>query len=96
MYNTNDNTPYDSLVEKWNPLLEHESLETITDYHRKKCTAVLLENQQTAIREQHLNEQHGNAMGGAFGNTQVGTAGNHSGYDPVLISLVRRSMPNLM
>jgi hypothetical protein len=63
MYNTNDNTPYDSLVEKWNPLLEHESLEKITDYHRKKCTAVLLENQQNAIREQHLNEQHANAMG---------------------------------
>ena len=96
MYNTDDTTPYDSLVEKWNPLLEHESLETITDYHRKKCTAVLLENQQTAIREQHLNEQHANAMGTGFGNPQVGVAGNLSGYDPVLISLVRRSMPNLM
>ncbi len=96
MYNTDDTTPYDSLVEKWNPLLDHESLDTITDYHRKKCTAVLLENQQTAIKEQHLNEQHSNAMGGNFGNPQVGSAGNLSGYDPVLISLVRRSMPNLM
>ena len=93
-----DTTPYDQLVEKWNPLLEHESLESIGDYHRKKCTAVLLENQQTALREQYMNEQaHTNAMGGNFADPQTGTqVGALAGYDPILISLVRRAMPNLM
>ena len=90
-----DTTPYDELVEKWNPLLEHDSLEPISDYYKKKVTAVLLENQQTALREQAINEQ-ANVMGGNFSNPQVGSAGNLAGYDPVLISLVRRSMPNLM
>ena len=94
---TEDTTPYDTLVEKWNPLLEHNSLEPIGDYHKKKVTAVLLENQQTALQEQHLNEQaHVNQMGGNFADPQTGSAGNLAGYDPVLISLVRRAMPNLM
>tara|TARA_X000001388_G_scaffold24304_1_gene16803 strand:+ start:10482 stop:11936 length:1455 start_codon:yes stop_codon:yes gene_type:complete len=94
---TEDNTPYDTLVEKWNPLLDHNSLEPIGDYHKKKVTAVLLENQQTALREQAITEQaHVNAMGGNFADPQTGSAGNLAGYDPVLISLVRRAMPNLM
>ena len=94
---TEDNTPYDTLVEKWNPLLNHDSLEPIGDYHKKKVTAVLLENQQTALKEQAITEQaHTNAMGGNFADPQTGSAGNLAGYDPVLISLVRRAMPNLM
>ena len=91
-----DSTPDDQLVEKWNPLLENDSVEPIGDYHKKKVTAVLLENQQNALREQAINEQHANAMGGNFAHDQVGAAGNLAGYDPVLISLVRRAMPNLM
>tara|TARA_R110000868_G_scaffold81820_4_gene231385 strand:+ start:5175 stop:6611 length:1437 start_codon:yes stop_codon:yes gene_type:complete len=92
----NDSTPYDELVEKWSPLLDHESLSEISDYHRKRCTAVLLENQQDALREQYLTEQPSNSMGGGFATGQVGAAGNLAGYDPILISLVRRAMPNLM
>ena len=91
-----DTTPYDELVEKWSPLLDHDSLDTIGDYHRKKVTAVLLENQQDALREQYLTETPANNMGGGFANGQVGSAGNLAGYDPILISLVRRAMPNLM
>jgi len=91
-----DNTPYDQLVEKWNPLLEHDSLDSIGDYHKKRVTAVLLENQQNALREQFLAEQPANNMGGNFQNPQVGNQGNFAGYDPILISLVRRAMPNLM
>jgi len=91
-----DNTPYDQLVEKWTPLLDHDSLDSIGDYHKKRVTAVLLENQQNALREQYLTEQPANNMGGNFINPQVGTAGNLAGYDPILISLVRRAMPNLM
>jgi hypothetical protein len=60
-----DTTPYDELVEKWNPLLEHDSLEPIGDYYKKKVTAVLLENQQTALREQAIHEQ-ANVMGGGI------------------------------
>jgi hypothetical protein len=89
-------TPYDTLVEKWEPLLNHEALPAIGDSHRKKCTAVLLENQEKAMREQFLTE-YGNEMGGAFLNPQVGSANNAlAGYSPVLISLVRRAMPNLI
>ena len=91
-----DTTPYDELVEKWTPLLDHESIEPIDDYYKKKVTAVLLENQQDALREQYVNEQ-ANIIGGNFSNPQVGNdVSALAGYDPVLISLVRRSMPNLM
>jgi hypothetical protein len=98
----NGTTPYDTLVEKWNPLLQHEALPDIGNTYKKKVTAVLLENQEKALREQYLTE-YGSQMGGGFdvSNTAVGTglgnaAGNLAGYDPILISLVRRSMPNLI
>jgi len=90
-------TPYDTLVEKWNPLLNHEALPEIQDTYKKKCTAILLENQEKALREQYLVEAPTNSMGGNPATGQVGAAsGGIAGYDPILISLVRRSMPNLM
>jgi len=94
-------TSYDTLVEKWNPLLNHEALPEIQDSYKKKCTALLLENQEKALREQYLVETPANAMGGAFSvSNQSGvpatTNNAMAGYDPILISLVRRSMPNLM
>ena len=94
-----NNTSYDMLTEKWEPLLSHEALPQIGDSYRKKVTAVLLENQEKALREQYLVEAPANAMnGGGFQVSQgAGTANNNlAGYDPILISLVRRSMPNLM
>ena len=97
-----DETPYDILAEKWNPVLNHESLPSISDEWKKKVTAVLLENQEQAMREQYLTEA--TPMGMAIsadttgiGNSQLATAqGGVKGYDPILISLVRRAMPNLM
>ena len=90
-------TSYDVLQEKWDPVLEHPDLPQIGDSYRKKVTAALLENQENALREQHLTESTPtNAMGGNFADAQVGSAGNLAGYDPILISLVRRSMPNLI
>jgi hypothetical protein len=89
-------TPYDALCEKWDPLLEHEALPRIEDSYKKKVTSVLLENQEKALREQFLSEQPTNSMGGNFSDPQTGVAGKLAGYDPVLISLVRRAMPNLM
>jgi hypothetical protein len=94
-------TPYDHLVEKWSPVLNHQDLPSIGDTHKARVTAVLLENQVKAMQE----ERAGNlfestvgtfGMGGNFTTGQVGAAGNFAGYDPVLISLVRRAMPNVV
>lgn len=90
-----ENTPYDVLTEKWNPVLNHAALAPISDDYRKKVTAVLLENQEQAIRTQHLTEDMSSGNFGGPSNGAYNT-GAVSGYDPVLISLVRRSMPNLM
>ena len=93
----NSTQPYDQLVEKWNPVLGHSDLPSIEDSYKKKVTACLLENQERAIREQNLYEQPTNNMGGGFSVSAAASAtGNLAGYDPILISLVRRSMPNLM
>ena len=91
------------LQEKWDPILNYEGAESIKDSHRKMVTAVLLENQEKFLREQNnfLSEasptMSGNAAGasGAFG-TGSAAAGPTAGFDPVLISLIRRSMPNLV
>ena len=98
----NNTTPYDSLVDKWSPVLEHRDLPNIGDLHKKRVTAVLLENQVKAMREERT---AGNlfedtmgpiGIGGNFTTGQIGAAGNFAGYDPVLISLVRRAMPNVV
>ena len=91
----------EQLQEKWAPLLDHQGLGDIKDNHRRMVTAVLLENQEKALMEerQFLSEapitNSGNATGasGAFGGTASAPV---AGFDPVLISLIRRSMPNLV
>jgi hypothetical protein len=89
-----ENTPYDVLTEKWEPVLGHDALPKIQDDYRKKVTAVLLENQEQSLRSQHLTEDMGsNNLGMPTSYTNTPSV---AGYDPVLISLVRRSMPNLM
>ena len=98
----------EQLQEKWAPLLNHEGCEEIKDPHRRAVTAVLLENQEKFLRESTafgesgmLNEavptNHANAAGasGGFGSS-ANAAGPQAGFDPVLISLIRRSMPNLV
>ena len=90
----NQNSSYDTLLEKWDPLLNHESIPSIQDSYKKKVTAVLLENQEVALRQQYISEA--STMGGGFNTSGSGSQGNLAGYDPILISLVRRSMPNLM
>ena len=91
----------EDLIAKWKPLLEHPDLPKIADMHRRNTTAQLLENTERAIREQAsfnpqslLTETGINAAGtGGFGgNGGAGVAG----YDPILISLIRRSVPNLI
>jgi len=85
------NKSFDQLIEKWSPVLNEESAGKITDYQRKAVTAQVLENQERALMEERsasqgfLTETATNATGSGVNN-----------WDPVLISLVRRSMPNLM
>ena len=97
----------EQLQEKWAPLLNHEGCDKIADPHRRAVTAVLLENQEKFLREQSafnesgmLNEQptmNTNSSGSSAGFSADATAtGPVAGFDPVLISLIRRSMPNLV
>ena len=83
---------YDKLVEKWAPVLNEESAGTIKDAHRRSVTAAILENQETALREERAQNQ-GFITEAAPAGANTGSIGT---WDPVLISLVRRSMPNLM
>ena len=78
---------YDKLMEKWAPVLNEESAGAITDNHRKAVTAAILENQERALREEQgmLNE--------ALPTNNTSQVAN---WNPVLIALVRRAMPNLM
>ena len=92
MYNS------EKLQEKWKPILEHNGLEDVKDNHRKAVTAILLENQEKFLREERavLYEDPTNSAGtGGFSGSASG-AGPVAGFDPVLISLIRRSMPKLM
>jgi len=93
----NSTTPYDTLVEKWDPIINHSDLPNIGDVHKRRVTAVLLENQKKALQEQMLTEAPANNMGGGFSvSAATSSAGNLAGYDPILISLVRRAMPNVV
>jgi hypothetical protein len=93
------------LQEKWAPLLNAEGCDEIKDSHRRAVTAVLLENQEKFLRESSSFEQGGMLNEAAPNvNTQSGTHAGFgaqatspvAGFDPVLISLIRRSMPNLV
>ena len=83
------------LQEKWAPVINHADLPSIDDNYKRTVTSVLLENQERAIREQYLAETPTNAVGGGM-SPVIGGEGNIKGFDPILISLVRRAMPNLM
>ena len=96
---------YQMLVEKWGPILEHSSFAPIDSQHKKSVTATILENTERALMESGdtsasmtglLSETHANDAGtGGFGSASA-AGGPTAGYDPVLISLVRRAMPNLI
>ena len=90
----------ESISNKWAPLLDHADLPEIGDSHKRAVTAQLLENTETSLREQAgfapqslLETAPTNAMGAS---SSTAGAGAIDTFDPVLISLVRRSMPNLV
>ena len=89
MFNADKN-----LMEKWGPVLEHESAPAIQDNYKKAVTARLLENQEVALQEERAQAQ-GNYISEAAAANNIG-AGSIGSFDPVLISLVRRAMPNLI
>jgi hypothetical protein len=80
----------EELQKKWQPVLEHPELESIKDPYKKAVTALVLENQQREMSAaaQQLNE--------ATAAAPTNVAGGVSNYDPILISLVRRALPNLI
>ena len=95
----------EQLQEKWAPLLDYEGLDSIKDSHRRAVTAVLLENQEKFLKEESAFSQGLNLMEAptnAAGSNPAGFSGSATpagpvaGFDPVLISLIRRSMPNLV
>ena len=78
----------ENLQEKWQPVLEHPDLPKIEDAYKRAVTTVILENQEKAVREDR------SFMAEAAPANQTGS--NVDNFDPVLISLVRRAMPNLI
>ena len=95
----------ENLIKKWEPVLNHESLPEIKDHYKRTLTAIMLENQENAIREQRSADQ--GFLTETTTHTQSGVAGagagfsgkggdNVAGYDPIMISLVRRAMPQLI
>jgi hypothetical protein len=90
----------EQLQEKWAPLLDYDGLDRIQDSHRRAVTAILLENQENALREERefLTESPTTNTGSGAAGFSAGAAagGPVAGFDPVLISLIRRSMPNLV
>ena len=92
------------LVAKWGPILEHASFAPIADEQKKAITATILENTERNLKEDStavslsslLMETPANAAGTLGFTASASAAGPVAGYDPVLISLVRRAMPNLI
>ena len=87
----------EGLEKKWGAVLDIAGLPSITDKHKRAVTAIILENQAKALAgdAQILSETALNATGGGLTGTATAT-GPMAGYDPILISLVRRSLPNLI
>ena len=82
------------LQEKWAPVLNHDALPDIKDSYKKGVVAQLLENQERAqVEEGQILNETLQTTGYTHGDTATGPV---AGFDPVLISLIRRSMPQLI
>ena len=96
----------EQLQEKWGPVLDYEGLDKIEDKHKRSVTAVLLENQEKFLKETAAFEQGGSLLTEAAPTNNTNSGANAgfggsassptAGFDPVLISLIRRAMPNLV
>ena len=89
----------EALQEKWAPILDYEGMDPIRDSHRRAVTAVLLENQEQTLAEERAFLSEAPTVSTNSGSNAGFSAGASSpvaGFDPVLISLIRRAMPNLV
>ena len=97
----------ETYVKKWAPVLDHGDLPKVTDPYKRAVTALVLENQERALMEESRSMQNlweaGSVAGGGLPNNigggsspVVGGEGSIKGFDPILIGLVRRALPNLM
>jgi len=89
----------EALQEKWAPVLDYDGMDPIRDSHRRAVTAVLLENQEQTLAEERafLSEAPTvSTNSGANAGFSAGASSPVAGFDPVLISLIRRAMPNLV
>ena len=89
----------EALQEKWAPILDYEGMDPISDSHRRAVTAVLLENQEQTLREEREFLSEGPTVStntGANAGFSANASSPVAGFDPVLISLIRRAMPNLV
>jgi hypothetical protein len=84
----------EAIAKKWAPIIEHKDMPPIKDNYRKAVVTTLLENQQNESRK--LNESSPTNSIGSGASIATGGNGNVTLWDPILISLVRRAMPNLM
>jgi Major capsid protein Gp23 len=80
----------EELQKKWQPVLEHPELEAIKDPYKKAVTALVLENQHQAMAKDRQ------ALMETTDNGPTNVTGGVQNFDPILISLVRRSLPNLI
>lgn len=80
----------EQLQQKWATVLDHPDLPEIKENYKRQVTAVLLENQEKALREERSALLQETPANNASATAGIGT------YDPILIGLVRRAMPNLM
>lgn len=90
----------ETYAQKWAPVLDHPELPKIADPYKRAVTALILENQERAMSEEaqaygNMFENVPNSVGGGM-SPVVGGEGNIKGFDPILIGLVRRALPNLM
>ena len=85
----------EDLINKWQPVLDHSDLPPIKEHYRKVVTAHMLEAQENSLREQATMQGTGSASLLGEAAPETGT-GSMTGFDPVLISLVRRTAPNLI
>jgi len=87
-------------MKKWAPILEHTGAPAIKDNYRKEVTAILLENQEKALQEEKqalFETPHANFGGSSIATGSAsGSTGAVAGFDPILISLVRRAAPQMI
>ena len=89
----------EALQDKWAPILDYDGMDPIRDSHRRAVTAILLENKEQTLREEREFLTEGPTITtntGANAGFSANASSPVAGFDPVLISLIRRAMPNLV